>query len=266
MNLKNFTLLFLNLFVVSIFCRVSLAQDIILATDDTPGVPYIMGEGTNFNWDKPGIEIEIYKLMEKKLNLKIKFFRYPWERCLNYVKAGKVDGIFPTSFKPERKEIGVYPTKKNGEIDTNRKTRDTAYYLYKNKNSNVEWNGKDFINLNGSIGAPIGWAVVSDLKNKGVNVTEIVLSSESLNMVLKNRLAGIACLSTVLDFYIEQEPLKYKDIVKVYPALSEKPYYLMFSHQFFHKNPELAEQIWDTIAEIQNSEEFKKVVNKYKVD
>ncbi len=240
-----------------------LAEEFILATDNTPGPPYIMGEGLKFNWNKPGLEIEIYKLVEKKLNIKISFRRFPWKRCLLYLKTGKVDGIFPASFKSERMKIGVYPTK-NHRVDPGRKTRNNAYYLYKLKGSSLKLRDGKFIQLNGLIGAPLGWAIVSDLKEMGVRVFELSNPSHLLNGLVKGRLAGVACLETVLDAYIKEQPETYKQVVKVFPPLKEKPYYLMFSHQFVKKNPGLAEKIWDTIKKVKKSKEFQKIVKKYK--
>lgn len=55
------SLLFLILLPFSVFSETKL----LLATDDTPGPPFILGEGTEFQWDNHGIEIEIYQQMAK---------------------------------------------------------------------------------------------------------------------------------------------------------------------------------------------------------
>ncbi len=39
--------------------------ELVLATDNTPGDPYIMGGGDDFNRARPGIEIEFYQLVAR---------------------------------------------------------------------------------------------------------------------------------------------------------------------------------------------------------
>lgn len=98
-------------------------------TDNTPGGHYINGGGTGFHPEKPGVEIELYRMVGVKLGLDIRFRRLPWNLCLKQIQHNKVDGVFPASFKPGRTKIGVYPMK-NGRVDPGRRTRNNAYYLY----------------------------------------------------------------------------------------------------------------------------------------
>jgi len=92
------------------------ATKLLLATDDTPGNPWIIGGGSQLSPQLPGIEIELYRLMAARLNLQLEMVRIPWKRCLSEVKQGRADGIFPASFKPERLSLGVYPMR-NGKLD-----------------------------------------------------------------------------------------------------------------------------------------------------
>ncbi len=238
------------------------ALELVLATDDTPGPPYIIGGGTSFNEQKPGIEIELYNLVARRLNLQITFKRLSWVRCLNLLESGHVDGIFPASFKPERMKLGGYPMK-NGMPDSSRKTRDNAYYLYKLKASPLSWDGRRITHLDGSIGVPVGWAIASDLKAIGVMVSDIRLPASSMRMLLHNRFAGLALLGTVADAYLREKPEEYSTIVRLSPPLKSKAYYLMLSHQFIDRQPEMAEKIWNTIAEVQQTEEYRKVTARY---
>ena len=244
------------------FTGVGYALDMIIATDNTPGEPWVNGGGTEFDPVKPGIELEIYKAIAEILNLNIEFRRLPWKLCLQQLEHGKVDGIFPASFKEERLKLGVYPMK-NGSVDTFRKTRDNAYYLYKTKDDPITWNGKEFKHISGPMGAPLGWAVVDDLIKMNLDIKEVPVHVKTLEMLLSGRLNGFVCLESVFDSYISNEPDKYKDIVKVSPSIWEKPYYLMLSHQFVQNNPDLAEKIWNEISNFKSTIEFQKINLKY---
>lgn len=244
------------------FFSLASAEPLIWVTDNTPGDPYIIGGGTNFSTDLPGIEIEIYRLVAKQLNLDVKFKRMPWKRCLQLIEHNQVQGVFPASFKEKRMKIGGYPIK-DGQVDTTRSTRNNAYYLYKMKSTPISFNGSSFENVSGMIGVPIGWAIVDDLKKLQVTVKELPVHENSLDILVQKRINGFVCLETVFDSYIKRNPTKYSDIVKVSPPIWEKPYYLIQSHAFVNANPELARNIWDTILAIKESVTFNSIVDKY---
>ncbi len=258
---KLFLTLILVMFSAVSFSLAS-AEPLVWVTDDTPGDPYIIGGGTNFNPDLPGIEIEIYREVAKQLNLDVTFKRMPWKRCLKLIEYNKVQGVFPASFKEKRMEIGAYPMK-DGQVDPTRRTRNNTYYLYKIKSSSISFNGSAFENVNGMIGAPLGWAIVDDLKKFQIEVKELPIHENSLDILMRKSIDGFVCLGTVFDGYIKRNPTKYQDIVKVPLPIWEKPYYLIQSHAFVEANPELARKIWDTILSIKESEAFSDIVDKY---
>ena len=261
---------FCRFFAVVVVCvlqsTAAMALTLLLATDDTPGNPWIMGGGIHFQKNLPGIEVEIYEHMAHQLGVDLKLERMPWKRCLFELKAGRVDGIFPASFKPERMEFGVFPFK-DGNIDATRKSRDSAYHLYRLKTMPVTWQGGKLVNLEKmpyqTIGVPLEWAIARDLRRMNIDVLERPRPVELLEMLTKGRLAGVACLSTVADIYIDQAPHQFGQIEKVYPAIVEKSYFLMLSIQFTTAHPLLAERIWDTIAEIKRGELFNAISKRY---
>ncbi|WP_354624504.1 transporter substrate-binding domain-containing protein [Psychromonas sp. MME2] len=224
--------------------------------------PFYFGEGSNIDWKKPGITLELLKLLEKKFSIKIEFKRRPWARGLKEVQANVVDGIFHASFKPERLQIGVYPMK-NGLPDGSRKIMSQSYFLYKYKNSPLQWDGKEITNLNGEIGAVRGYAIVGTIKALGVQVHEVRSQFNGLKMLKAGRIAAWADIETMADFQMKLHPEEFKYIIKVFPPFMQVDYYLMFSHQFVQDNPELSEAIWDTIRELRDSSQYELIVDKY---
>lgn len=204
----RFCRVFVLLSVLILHPASAMSLSLLLATDDTPGNPWIMGGGLYFQKDLPGIEIELYRQIARQLGLELKMVRMPWKRCLFELKAGLLDGVFPASFNPERLKIGVFPFK-NGKVDQTRKSRDSTYCLYRLKSSPVTWKDGELVNLEQmprpTIGAPLG----------------------------------------------------------VYPPISEKTYYLMFSHQFTAAYPAIAEKIWDTIAAFKTGDVFNSISKRY---
>ena len=237
-----------------------------LASDDTPGSPWVMGDGAHFQTGAPGIEIELYQLMARRLNLELSMIRMPWKRCLADLKTGRLDGIFPASFKPERMSLGVYPMR-DGNVDMQRKSRYSAYYLYVREGSPLGWDGRSFVNLNRldrqTIGAPLGWSIVTDLQRMGIDVLEKPRPVELLTILKNGGIAGVVGLDTVIDAYLSQLPDRFSTIRKVYPPVAEKAFFLLLSHAFVEKHPTLANQIWDTIAEIKQEPAFRAILDRY---
>lgn len=242
------------------------AQTLVLATDDTPGEPYIMGGGRDFHPVRPGIEIELYREVARELGLTVTFRRMPWKRCLKEIQAGRVDGVFPASYKPEREALGCYPMK-NGAPDPSRKTRDSAYCLYRRSGSSVSWNGESFVHLADSpkaaIGVPLGWAIGEDLRKMGVPLVEKTYPRDLLVMLASGGLAGVVCLDSVIDAYLADAAGDFAQIEKAGPPVSEKHYYLIFSHDFAARHSGLPEAIWDRIARIKQSSAYRTIVTRY---
>ncbi|MCP4346774.1 MAG: transporter substrate-binding domain-containing protein [Desulfobacterales bacterium] len=223
--------------------------------------PFQTGEGT-IDWKKPGIAVELLLLLGKKLDIDIEFSRVPWKRGLHELKKGQKDGLFNASFKKKRLEYGVYPMK-DGVADQNRKSYSNSYVLYKIKGSPVQWNGKAFSNLNGPIVATRGFSILDDLIKMGIKVRETNSTLVSLRILSRGRVKGIAALELAGDYLLDKNKEDFSNIEKVLPPIKTKPYYLMLSHQFIKKNPKIAEEIWNTVRDVRESEEFKQVTGKY---
>jgi polar amino acid transport system substrate-binding protein len=235
---------------------------ITLSYEVKPNPPYYLGSGTSIDWDKPGVVVEVFKSLENRLDVEVRFIRNPWERGLKLLEANEVEGVFNASFRPERMELGVYPMKER-EADPSKRTFTNAYFLYKLKNSPLAWDGEKFSHLDGEIGAVLGYAIVGDLKEMGAAVYEGQNQVDNLRKLVRGRLAGVAGLETMNDLYLETHPEEFKDIVKAQPPLAEKEYYLILSHQFVQQHPQLAADIWDEIERIRESGEFDKIAEKY---
>ncbi len=94
--------------------------NVTLAFEDKPNPPWALGSGDTIKWRKPGISIEILRLVEQDLKtIVFRFLRMPWSRCLKGLEYNRVDGIFNASFKEKRLTFGRYPYL-NGKLDVER--------------------------------------------------------------------------------------------------------------------------------------------------
>lgn len=208
--------------------------------------PNMMGQGPEIP-NPPGIVIDIIKQTAKDIGVKIELRRLPDKRLFVHLKNGKADGNFSHSFSKDRMEFGVYPMK-NGEPDSDKRTNTAQYYLYKSKGSSLQSTAESLTQNGTLIGAQLGFSIVNDLTALGAKVTEVESSESLFKMLETGRVNGIAIHDNEGDFYVKTNKLN--QIEKVEPPLKTKHYYLMFSHQFVEKHPQIAEKFWNRIGEI----------------
>jgi polar amino acid transport system substrate-binding protein len=252
-------------FILSLTTSLAFANDVelIFGFQDSSNYPFQTGEGSEINWQKPGLAVEMLQMVGKRLNINISFKRFPWKRGLYQLKTASIDGLFSASYNTERLEFGAYPMK-NGKINESRRSYDNSYYLYKHKDSTVSWDGERFSNLsNQGLASIRGFSIVNDLRKRGLKVNEFNNTIKCLEMLVIKRVDGVASLELATDSILKNNTLEFENIEKVSPALKRKPYYLMLSHQFTERHPDLAEAIWKTISEIRTSDDFKQLLGKY---
>lgn len=238
------------------------SQEIRLAFDDRNNFPYYIDDSTEVNQKQPGLAVEAIKQLEKYHDIRLKILRFPWKRCFAQMEAGDIDGVFIASFEESRKQFGRYPMK-NDQVDSNRRVTTITYVMYVPLDSQVEWDGNKFKNLNGPVGVTLGYSIGEYLKKMGVDISENDKIYNDFSKLKLKRLVGVAALENSADFVLQQHQDTLTEIVKLKPPLITKAYYLMFSHQFAEKNPQLVEQLWNTIKIIRESAAMKSIEASY---
>lgn len=261
-NLKNSLFLLIVFIVVTTCIGQAQATELTFACENKQDFPTVMGNSEKVLDENPGMAVEAVRILEKKLSLKINIRRLPWKRCLNELEQGRVQGLFTISFKEKRKKLGMYP-EKNGKVDPSRRFTSASYALYKLKGSDVNFDGTDFINITGRVGAPSGFSIVDDLKKRGLAVNESPSTEHDFKKMISGRLQAVAALEMNGDYYLLADKEFNKKIEKVTPLIVMKPYYFIVSNQFYKEKPQLAEKIFETIAEIREDPNFKKKLKNY---
>ena len=222
--------------------------EILLAYENTSLPPYYLGDAENIPED-PGIAVELLILLDDRLpEVRFVFRRDPWKRCQKHLGAGQVDAIFPASFKAERQKIGVYPITGN-DLDTSCAIVRLSYFLYTRTPERIGWNGRELAS-DGAIGAPTSYSIVGDLKKRGLIVDDSApTTKQNLSKLRLGRVAAVAAQDCTADPIIAADE-RLRKIVKIYPPLKTRHNYLMFSHRFMDRHPELARRIWTTLRSV----------------
>ncbi|MBF0387233.1 MAG: transporter substrate-binding domain-containing protein [Candidatus Omnitrophica bacterium] len=242
------------------FCMAQSVKEITLVYEDQESFPDIMGDQAVLE-TKPGVVIELVRLLEQKMGIKINLQRHPWKKCLDLVKAGEVDGVILGSYNKERGEVLAYPMK-GDQVDTSRQITSMTFTFYKRKGEELAWDGKDLANFTGKIGAPTGYSIVGDLKAKGYEVDEAVTVINNLESLVAGWVDIVAELDTQADYILANNPELNAKIEKVSPAIITKPYYNIFSKKLAQQDPEFTAKFWEVLTELTQTQ-YKTLAAKY---
>ncbi len=206
--------------------------------------------------DGRGLNFELLKLVGEREKIRFDFRSMPWKRCLAQLKDNAVDGAFAVSFKTDRREIGEYPG--GATPDASKRMHVDRYVLIRRKGSDVEWDGKALHNVDGAVGAQLGYSVTDQLRSLNVTVDEgSQRSDELVRKLLAGRLAAAAVGGSDAHTLLTGP---YGAQIEALPRpLVEKPYFLLLSHRMVERQPDLSRRIWDAVETARNSAEYRKI-------
>jgi polar amino acid transport system substrate-binding protein len=207
--------------------------------------------------EQSGLNFELLKRVESKLQLSFDYELLPWKRCLAKLKDNQVDGAFTVSYSEERRKFGAFPG--NTNVDAKRRMHYARYFLVRRKGSDIGWDGEKFNNVHGKIAFQLGYSVGEMLRAQKVAVDETNDSAYNVGRkVLAGRVAGAAMMDSDVSVLMRSPLASGLEVVDV--PLTEKPYYLILSNALVKAKPELAERIWRGIEEVRDGKEYGKLV------
>ena len=225
-----------------------------LCAEDENSYPWLLRDGT-------GLNMLMMRLLGQRLGLRLEVTLLPWRRCLLSLQEGSVDGAFKASFQPERLKIGRYPMR-GDQVDPERAMLEESYHLYRRKGSAVSWDGRQITQLEGAVGAQAGFSVVAWLRQQDVPTEASAKAPDSILAMLQRGRLGAAALQTSQgDYALSRIPQFAAQIERHGPPLVSKPYYLLLSHAFVKRHPALAERIWDGVAAVRESAEYRQALH-----
>lgn len=205
--------------------------------------------------DNHGLDFDLLAEVSRRTGVQFRYESMPWKRCLAQLRDGLVDGAFAVSFNPERAGLGVFPG--GAKADPAKRLHFDRYMLVRPRGSKVEWDGKQFRNLDGRVGFQLGYSVGYFLHELGVPVDE---GSQQADELVQKLLAGrvaIAALGGGDAARMKSGPMAAR--VEVLPLpLVQQPYYLALSRARVRRDPQLAGRIWDAIEQVRNTAPFRK--------
>ncbi|UGQ48015.1 substrate-binding periplasmic protein [Massilia endophytica] len=206
--------------------------------------------------DGRGLNFDLLDMVARRENIVFEYRAMPWKRCLAELKANEVDGAFAVSYKSDRRSIGEFPG--GASPDANKRMHIDRYMLLRRKGSKVGWDGKVLSNVDGAIGAQLGYSVGDQLRSLNVTVDEGSQRSDELaRKLIAGRIAAAAVGGSDA-VTLMNGPLAAQ--LELLPKpLAEKPYFLILSRQMVERWPEQSQRIWSAIEQARNSSAYQQL-------
>ncbi|WP_135077511.1 transporter substrate-binding domain-containing protein [Terasakiella sp. SH-1] len=241
-------------------------QELVFGYEDIENPPHYLGTGQTIQQGTPGLVVELLQHVGKRLGTPVKFERMPWKRGLLNLQKNRLNGLFNASYKKKRTTFAQYPLRYDGGPDASRALMVQRYMLYiKRGKQKFNWNGNvlDFHSPLKKVGIKTGYSIATDLQKLGATVEEATNSEKNISKLIVERLIAYADLENMVDHYLARNPEKAQQVEKVEPPLRTKPYYLIFSQEFYRRYPDFAENFWDEIARFKQTDEYRSLQEKY---
>lgn len=218
--------------------------------ENKPVLPHFYGSGPDVPAENPGPAIEIMQQLERLTQqVEISYVRFPWKRCLNDLSLGKVDAVVGR-YHPLREQIAQYPKKEDGNLDNVRSFSISSSCLVYKENE-IVWDGTNLVfkkPMNMSV--PNGYGVISDMQLKGFDIYQAPSVAKAHELLFKGRVNV-----SLSNCQMEKLP---KGFIENTIPINESTGYLMFSHQYYAKQPNLAHSLWDNLAKINALDYYEK--------
>lgn len=227
-----------------------ITQPVTLCNEDEDVFPWTLKNGK-------GLDLHLVEQAAAKAGIALKVHTTPWRRCLLEIESGQVDGGFSASYKEDRAKFAVYPSVR-GKPDASRRLHNDTYSLYRALGSSLDWNGREFSGLTGTVGVPGGYSIGDDLKKLGVKIDDASKTAETNFLKLvAGRVQAVAALTMEADRLIKSNPDLVGKVEKIKTPLVEKPYFLIFGKAFYTREPKLVEDFWTMVATVRKSAEYR---------
>jgi len=231
-------------------------------TLDKEYFPYIMGNSKDISKTNPGTYVEFLKLLEKKIGIRMTLTRFSYNEIMTMVSTGDTkgyDGDIAAYYTADRGRIGAFPMK-DGMPDYSKSLYIDRYYFYKNKKSPVKWNGVYLTDIKKGIVAAAHKSILEELELHGYKYQD-GFHPEALTEVSKGNADVALCNVECADYYLFKHPDIAKNIEKLKPEFTARPFFIAFSKDFAKNHPELAKRIWLTIEQMRG--DYIKLEKKY---
>lgn len=249
--------------LLTLAAQVSTAQVRITLATIPESIPAVRPDGSLNPNERPGFRVEVLRAAGKTCGTTVNFMPVPWQRALELVKSGSVDGAFSASWSEERATFGAFPLR-NGAPDPSKAMKGYTYNLYVHPGSRMNWDGK-------AISASGGRKVIVERGSAGVDLaTRLGLEpvpvagyANMVRMLAERRADGLIGIDVHVEKQLAESPQLAPNVKEVTPPLEARHGYVMFSKTFHAAHAALAECMWKALGDIRSKPAYRELVKSY---
>lgn len=228
---------------------------------DTELAPYYLGNGEQLQLDRPGATIEhLHKITAAIADLQLKLVRYPWQRCLKYLKSGEVDAVV-ANYSDSRRTLGVFPMRLD-KPDPRREFTQQEICLVTSKGLAKKWNGTSFDGMSKvTLAHPVSRAYKQALPHRQFVRIPISAQAQALKMLAQDKVQVISMVCKIAGKSALPSGFNPDTMQLLEPSIELLHGHLVFSHQFYQANRATAQALWAQLAEPQRAIYLKYLEN-----
>jgi polar amino acid transport system substrate-binding protein len=234
------------LVVLTSFAIISGAEAFSLCVERADYPPLLFAQDIN---GRAGLLPDMVRAAAAEQGESVELLRHPWKRCIDMLKKGQVDAIAASFWSPERDAWGAFPKKTDSPLsgpDNNLRLWREEYRIFVPQGSELRYDGTHFSGLNTGLGAPPGYVVWQRLKDSGVLTDQVLQPKTGLRLVALQRLDGYVSERSIGRNLLRELGLE-GQVTLLPQTYYEDDSYLVFSHQFRQRYPQLTQAVWHSL-------------------
>ncbi|MCP4116000.1 MAG: transporter substrate-binding domain-containing protein [Desulfobacteraceae bacterium] len=190
--------------------------------------PFICSKTAPFS----GIDVQLIKEIGKRLNLRVKFIHYPFQRSLFYMKKGRIDMMSSLAKRPERERYMYYLSQPYYSVEP-------VFYVQKGRNKRIQKYNDLY---KGRIGLSAGSAFFEPFDSDDkIRKDPVNTELQLITMLIAGRFEAFIGVNSQIDYLAHREGLNHNiekaayrpgEKTDIFLAISLKSKYAVRFQQF----------------------------------
>jgi polar amino acid transport system substrate-binding protein len=222
-----------------------------LCYEDVPMPPWTTPQGA-------GLNLELLRQVEHQLGEHFEYSPKPWKRCLEELRAGRMDGIVGSADAPARRQFSLPPLLPDGRANPELALYQDGANVFIRVGSGASWDGKNLVNPRGEIVAQRDYLVATVLREHGHRVRDTTKTAEEALRMLAADVLDVAVLQgDVAQDLVRADPRFRGKIMEAKTPYLVLSFYLMVGRDVIARDPKRIEAIWNAIGSVRASPEYR---------
>ncbi len=200
-----------------------------------------------------GLHVDIVMEACRRTGWECSFTPLPWKRCLENAKRGLSEAVVSASYKDERAKYLFYPYDARLVPKSEWRITQAEYVVITHVSNPYQFEG-DVLSIPEPVRGPLGYSIVSDLREQGVAVVTDYNSKGNFKSLINTKIGAVVTSPAAAEAIADQ--LQITDQIQINPRhIVSKSYFLVFSR----KAPQTKWQqkkLWEAVKETREDKEF----------